>query len=100
MRSDLPDLLPLICIACARTGRPRVERALELGCSVGRGLFELAGGADLVVGVDHGFGALRRARHILSGGELRYARRVAGRHYREATIAAPPAAAPAAQLLC
>jgi SAM-dependent methyltransferase len=77
----------------------RVDVALELGCGVGRGLAELARGAALVVGVDTSLGALRRARRLLGGGGLRYARRIAGRHYAPATIAAPAAAA-RVELLC
>ncbi len=65
----------------AHRSEARVERAVELGCSVGRAVAELARGADLVVGVDVQFGALRRARRILSGQPLPYARRLSGRHY-------------------
>jgi SAM-dependent methyltransferase/uncharacterized protein YbaR (Trm112 family) len=77
----------------------RVEAAVELGCSVGRGLHELARGAGLVVGVDTSLGALRRARRVLDGAGLRYARRIAGRHYAPAAIVAPPAAA-RVELVC
>ena len=69
---------------------PPVARAVELGCSVGRGVRELARGAGLTVGVDLHFGVLRRARRILSGQPLRYARRQAGRHCLPATVHAPP----------
>lgn len=67
---------------------PPTPRAVELGCGVGRGLFELAQQADLVVGVDLHFAALRRAGHLLRGNALRYSRRVIGRHYQPALL--PP----------
>ncbi len=59
----------------------RVPAAIELGCGVGRALLEIAPGADLTVGLDSSLGALRRARRLLAGGDLRYARRVSGRSY-------------------
>jgi SAM-dependent methyltransferase len=67
----------------------RVPMALELGCSVGRGLVELASTAELAVGVDRFGAALRAAARILGGGELRYFRRVAGQFYEPAVIRAP-----------
>ncbi|MDB4967041.1 MAG: hypothetical protein JWN44_2730 [Myxococcales bacterium] len=76
-----------------------VERAVELGCSVGRGLHELARGAAQVVGVDLAPASLRRARRLLDGEPVRYARRVAGRNYVTATIE-PPAAARNVTLVC
>lgn len=72
-----------------RTAAP-AEWAVELGASVGRGLTELARGAHHVIGLDLHFGALRRARRLLSGEPLDYARRVIGRHYEPATIHPAP----------
>ncbi|MCC6993113.1 MAG: methyltransferase domain-containing protein [Deltaproteobacteria bacterium] len=83
----------------ARSEAP-VGRALELGCSVGRGLAELARGADLAVGLDNNFGALRRARRLLAGKQLTYGRRTAGRHYRVATIRPGDRAASNVALVC
>lgn len=77
----------------------RVGRAVELGCSVGRGLFELAAGAELVVGVELHFMALRQARRILRGSALRYPRRQLGRHYEIAQLPAMPAQ-PNVHLIC
>ena len=68
----------------------RVEHAVELGCSAGRFVAELAAGADHVIGLDLQFAAVRRARRLLDGEPLAYARRVAGRHYAPARIAAGP----------
>jgi SAM-dependent methyltransferase len=79
--------------------RHPVARAVELGCGVGRGVAELAHGAELAVGIDLAPAPLKRARHILAGAALAYARRVAGRHYQTATIAAAPALTNAA-LVC
>ena len=78
----------------------RVERAIELGASVGRGVAELGAGAALTVGVDLHFGALRRARRLLAGDPLPYARREAGRHYSTAVARAGDRAAPDAALIC
>ena len=78
-----------------------VARAVELGCGVGRGLYELARGATLTVGVDLQLASLRRARRLLAGGALGYARRVAGRHYVTATVAPPPPPPPSTvALIC
>lgn len=64
----------------------RVRLAVELGCSVGRVVAELTGGADEVVGVDLHFGSLRRARRLVAGERVAYNRRVAGRSYRAASV--------------
>jgi SAM-dependent methyltransferase/uncharacterized protein YbaR (Trm112 family) len=71
----------------------RVDSAVELGASVGRGLAELASGAGLTVGIDLSFAALRRARRILRGDRVAYARRQVGRHYAPATLPPRPAVA-------
>jgi len=86
-------------IALKLRGRPRVALALELGCGVGRGLFELSRGADAVVGLDRSGAFLRAARVLLSGAELPYARRMAGRAYARG-VARAPAAAEGVQLVC
>jgi SAM-dependent methyltransferase len=72
----------------AARSRHRVKLAVELGCSVGRIVAELAAGADHVVGIDSHIGALRRARHLLAGEPVAYQRRIAGRHYAAATATA------------
>jgi SAM-dependent methyltransferase len=68
----------------AERASQRVALAVELGCATGRGLVELARGADHVVGVDVQHASLRRARRLLAGESVAYARRVAGRNYRAA----------------
>jgi SAM-dependent methyltransferase/uncharacterized protein YbaR (Trm112 family) len=61
--------------------------AVELGCSAGRILAELADGAERVVGIDLHFGILRRAKQLLAGERVAYNRRVSGRHYTIASAA-------------
>ena len=80
----------------------RVERAVELGCSAGRIVAELAAGADHIVGLDLQFGIVRRARGLLDGAPLAYGRRIAGRHYAPARITAGDRAVPESRrtLLC
>jgi len=78
----------------AGRARDRVGLAVELGCSVGRIVSELARGADRVIGLDLHFGAVRRARRLLAGETLAYARRIVGRRYLPATVAAGDRAVP------
>lgn len=80
----------------------RVDLAVELGCSAGRILAELARLADRVVGLDIHFGSLRRARHLLDGERVAYGRRVTGRHYVRAEADAGDRVVPKArrQLVC
>lgn len=89
----------LLDVVAARARAAPVADAVELGCSVGRFVAELAAGAERVVGVDLQFGSLRRARRLLAGEPVAYARRVAGRHYARATIT-PGAAATNVALVC
>jgi SAM-dependent methyltransferase/uncharacterized protein YbaR (Trm112 family) len=102
-RADPPpdgqsDMRALIDRIAARTDR--VALAVELGSSTGRIVGELARAADHVVGVDLQFGAVRRARHLLAGERIAYARRVTGRRYASATaIAGDRAIAPGASTL-
>jgi SAM-dependent methyltransferase/uncharacterized protein YbaR (Trm112 family) len=72
----------------AARARERVGLAVELGCSTGRFVAELARGADHVVGLDLQHAALRRARHLLAGEPVAYARRMIGRHYTPAVARA------------
>ena len=74
-------------------GRPRVALSLEMGCGVGRALFEMSRSAERAVGLDHSGSLLRAARVLLRGEELPYARRMAGRNYVAASVRAPAAAA-------
>lgn len=82
----------------ARAAHP-VDLAVELGCSTGRIVAELAAGAGQVAGVDLSFGAVRRARRLLDGDPVEYPRRVIGRRYTAARTAAGDRAVPAARRL-
>jgi len=73
----------------------RVGAAVELGCSTGRIVAELAAGADRVAGLDLHFGAVRRARRLLDGERVAYPRRMIGRRYAAAEVAAGARAVPA-----
>jgi SAM-dependent methyltransferase/uncharacterized protein YbaR (Trm112 family) len=94
-------LRPLIDKVRARADH-RVASAIELGCSAGRIVGELARGADRVVGLDLHLGALRRARRLLDGEPLAYPRRAIGRRYTPARITAGDRAVAAdrRQLVC
>jgi len=81
-----------------RAQQHKVARAVELGCSAGRILAELAAGAEHVVGVDLQFATLRRARRLLAGEQVDYARRMIGRHYQP--VRAAGLVAPNATLVC
>lgn len=76
-----------------------VGRAVELGCSTGRIVGELARGAAQVAGLDLQFAAVRRARRLLDGDRVDYPRRAIGRHYRPAVAAAGDRGVPAARRL-
>lgn len=76
-----------------------VGAAVELGCSAGRIVGELARNAERVAGLDLHFGAVRRARRLLDGERLSYPRRMIGRHYLPAAISAGDRAVPAARRL-
>ena len=77
---------------------PRVELAVELGCSAGRVLAELP--AEHVVGLDLHAGTLRRARRLLAGERVAFARRMIGRHYAPATIDPAGPRHPTVTLVC
>lgn len=81
---------------------PHVEAVVELGCSAGRIVAELAQRADHVLGLELSLGSLRRARRLLDGETVAFARRMIGRHYATATIAPGDRAVDGArrQLVC
>jgi len=76
-----------------------VATAVELGCSAGRIVGELAARADRVAGLDLHFGAVRRARRLLDGERVAYPRRMIGRRYAAAAARAGDRAVPAARRL-
>ena len=60
-----------------------VERALDLGCAVGRSAFELSRNCGHVTGIDFSQGFVTAAEKLRQGGELAYGRR------EEATLSTP-----------
>jgi len=94
--------LAAVAAKIAERAAQRVDLAVELGCSTGRIVAELAAGADAVCGLDLSFGAVQRARRLLDGERVAYPRRMIGRSYAAATVAAGDRTVPAArrQLVC
>lgn len=91
-----PDVEPFgarALVAAIATLSP-VAHAIELGCSTGRFVAELARTAEHVVGLDLSLGSVRRARRLLDGEPVAYARRIAGRHYTTARASAGDRAVP------
>jgi len=100
-RADPPtDHFALASIVGRLAALPHVEHAVELGCSAGRIAGELARHADHVLGLDLQFGTVRRARHLLAGEPVAYARRMIGRHYTPVRAHAGDLASDRITLLC
>ncbi|CAN5828764.1 hypothetical protein BH11MYX2_BH11MYX2_38000 [soil metagenome] len=74
----------------ARASDP-VAAAVELGCSAGRIVAELAKGARHVLGIDVNATILARAKRLLDGETVAYQRRLIGTSYEPATVSAPAA---------
>jgi putative 4-mercaptohistidine N1-methyltranferase len=72
--------------------KARVERALDIGCAVGRSTFELANLAEEVIGVDFSDAFISAASRLLAGETLRCRRSDEGHRARTIDIAFPPAA--------
>jgi len=87
-RAGPPDGFAAAALIERLAGLPRVELAVELGCSAGRIVAELAACADRVVGLELNFGAIRRARRLLDGERVAYGRRMIGRHYAPVEVEA------------
>jgi SAM-dependent methyltransferase/uncharacterized protein YbaR (Trm112 family) len=81
-----PTAYAMAQFAARLAALPHVEAAVELGCSAGRIVAELAQRADLVLGLELSLGSVRRARRLLDGEDVAFARRMIGRHYATATI--------------
>ena len=76
---DTPAYLNVFNAAKGLLAAPPQGLWLDIGCSVGRGTFELAAATnDLAVGVDLNFSMLRLAEEIRGTGRARYARRRVG----------------------
>ncbi len=58
----------------AHFGQGRVERALDLGCAVGRSAFEMSMSADQVIGIDFSQKFVDAAEHLARQGSFDYLR--------------------------
>ncbi len=68
----------------------RRNRALDLGCAVGRASFELAREFESVTGLDYSASFIRSASHLREFAKLPYRRRETGRHFSELLARVPP----------
>jgi SAM-dependent methyltransferase/uncharacterized protein YbaR (Trm112 family) len=84
---DAPRFSSLLAHARDLLENPPPGHVIDVGCSVGRGTFELASTAGgLVLGVDLNFAMLRLASEALHRGTLTYPRRRVGLVYDRRTI--------------
>lgn len=74
-----------------KDNQTRFERALDVGCAVGRSTFELASLADEVIGIDYSEAFTEAASQILAGETLRIGRSDEGHRAKEIDIAFPSA---------
>jgi len=70
--------------------RPRVERALDLGCAVGRATFELARFCEKTVGIDRSVRFIAAANALKEKGSLNHANRQEGEIGVPARAIVPP----------
>ena len=88
--ADVAPLPGIIGRAMTATGDPGpAGPALDLGCSVGRGTWEMAGTGRQVLGVDLNIAMLRLAQRLLVEGRARYDRRRIGLVYDPVEITVP-----------
>jgi len=65
------------------------NRALDLGCAVGRASFELAKDFQSVTGLDYSAAFIHSAGHLREHGKLAYRRQETGRYFSELVAAVP-----------
>ncbi|HEY0251543.1 MAG TPA: methyltransferase domain-containing protein, partial [Kofleriaceae bacterium] len=94
-RTDDNDLSAVIAKIAALD---HARATVELGCSAGRIVHELARTSDQVVGIELRLATLRRARRLLAGEPVPYAQRQLGRTYAPAI--AHGVVTPNIQLVC
>lgn len=70
--------LPIACVQLVRQFATGTDRALDLGCAVGRTTFELARDFKEVVGIDYSRQFIDAARHLQQYGTLKYTRKDQG----------------------
>lgn len=71
-----------------------VERALDIGCAVGRSSFELSRHSREVIGVDYSANFIAAARHLATDGELHYAVKETGSLESQAVARVPEGVSP------
>lgn len=80
-------------LACARLllshVKPQPQRALDLGCAVGRSTFELARKVPHVVGIDYSRSFIQAARKLQNKGKLPFALLDEGKRSRRSLAHAP-----------
>jgi SAM-dependent methyltransferase/uncharacterized protein YbaR (Trm112 family) len=99
-RADPPAECALTAVLERLAVLPHAGHVVELGCSAGRLVGELARRADHVLGLDLQFGTVRRARRLLAGEPVDYSRRMIGRHYAPVRARAGDLASDRITLLC
>lgn len=72
----------------------KVDRALDLGCAVGRSTFELSQAADHVTGIDFSANFIAAANHLREQGSIDYPLRETGNQTTPATATRPDNANP------
>lgn len=86
-----PAYLEIFHAALSLLGQPPAGLWFDIGCSLGRGTFELAQATgDLAAGIDLNFSMLRLAEQIRRTGRARYARRRVGLVFENIDEPAPP----------
>ena len=70
--------LPIACAQLVQRFSTSTDRALDLGCAVGRSAFELARDFKEVVGIDYSRHFIEVARHLQQFGTLKYVRKDQG----------------------
>jgi SAM-dependent methyltransferase len=74
--------------------------ALDLGCNVGRTTFDLAAGAEFVLGVERSFEAVRRAREIARSGRVAFHMKDEGDRGRYVDLEASSVVRPNLEFIC
>jgi hypothetical protein len=74
-----------------------VERALDLGCAVGRSTFELSKSASETIGIDFSANFIAAAEHLRSHGSIDYPLRETGSQTTPATAVIPDGSKPCRQ---
>lgn len=69
---DFPSRCVELCIKHSKIPRCECDRALDVGCSVGRSTFDLAKSFKEVVGIDFSYGFIRKCEALKQDGRTEY----------------------------